>query len=89
MIVPVHPLRLSRWSDAKSLSRYIPSGQTKGENMKSRVFSWIAVMSLFAPLAAPLRVIAQEEQSQTNRNRHYTVKDLGTLGGAYSFGYGR
>ena len=56
--------------------------------MKSRLFSWMAVMSLFTPLAAPLRVLAQPEQPQTNRNWHYTVRDLGTLGGAYSFGYG-
>jgi hypothetical protein len=54
--------------------------------MKSRVFSWLAVMSLFAPLATPFRVIAQE-QSQTTHQRHYNVKDLGTLGGAYSFGF--
>jgi probable HAF family extracellular repeat protein len=57
--------------------------------MKSREFSWIALLILFAPLAVPVRVTAQEEQqSQTERNAHYTVKDLGTLGGAYSFGYG-
>ena len=57
--------------------------------MKSRVFSWIALLILFAPLAVPVRVIAQEEQqSQTAHPGHYTVKDLGTLGGAYSFGYG-
>ena len=55
--------------------------------MRSRVFSWIAVISLSAPLATPLRVIAQEEPSQTTYQRHYTVKDLGTLGGAYSFGF--
>ena len=54
--------------------------------MKSRVFSWLAVMSLFAPLATPLRVIAQE-QSQTTHQRYYNLKDLGTLGGAYSFGF--
>ncbi len=55
--------------------------------MKLRVFSWIAVMSLFAPLATPLRVIAQQELPQTTHQRHYRVKDLGTLGGAYSFGF--
>jgi|HubBroStandDraft_6_1064221.scaffolds.fasta_scaffold23584_2 probable HAF family extracellular repeat protein len=54
--------------------------------MKSRISSWIALMSLTAPLAIPLGVIAQEEQ--TIGNVHYTVKDLGTLGGGYSFGYG-
>ncbi len=44
-------------------------------------------MSLFAPLATPLQVLAQQGQPQTN-HWHYTVTDLGTLGGAYSFGYG-
>src|ERR1700733_8702441 len=53
--------------------------------MKSRLSSWIALMSLIAPLATPLGVIAQEEQTT---HVHYTVKDLGTLGGGYSFGYG-
>ena len=34
-------------------------------------------------------VTAQEEQQpQTAQKGHYTVKDLGTLGGGYSFGYG-
>jgi len=57
--------------------------------MKSRVFSWIALLILFAPLAVPGRVTAQEEQQpQTAHKVHYTVSDLGTLGGAYSFGYG-
>ena len=55
--------------------------------MTSRVFSWIAVISLFAPLTTPLRVMAQEEKSQTTHQRHYLVKDLGTLGGGYSFGF--
>lgn len=57
--------------------------------MKSREFSWVAPLILFALLAVPVRVTAQEEQqSQTEHKVHYTVKDLGTLGGAYSFGYG-
>src|SRR5271168_942639 len=87
MIVPVHPLRLSRWSDASRSAGTFRPARRKG-NMKSRLFSWIAVMSLFAPLATPLPVLAQQEQPQTTRNSHYAVKDLGTLGGAYSFGYG-
>jgi probable HAF family extracellular repeat protein len=55
--------------------------------MKPKVFSWIVLPILFAPLAIPGRVTAQEEQ-QPEHKAHYTVKDLGTLGGAYSFGYG-
>ncbi|MGC1300165.1 MAG: hypothetical protein WA869_34495, partial [Alloacidobacterium sp.] len=57
--------------------------------MKSKVFSWIALLIPFAPLAVPVRVTAQEEQQpQSALKVHYTVRDLGTLGGAYSFGYG-
>lgn len=56
--------------------------------MKSKIFSWIAALSLFTPLAIPLRVTAQEQQLSTLHKTHYSVKDLGTLGGAYSFGYG-
>jgi probable HAF family extracellular repeat protein len=57
--------------------------------MKSRGFSWIALWILFAPLAVPVRVTAQEgQQPQTAHEVHYTVLDLGTLGGSYSFGYG-
>ena len=55
--------------------------------MKPRVFSWIVLPILFAPLAIPGRGIAQEEP-ETAHKALYTVKDLGTLGGAYSFGYG-
>ena len=57
--------------------------------MKSREFSWIALLILFAPLAIPVRVTGQEEQqAHTAHTVRYTVRDLGTLGGAYSFGYG-
>jgi len=56
--------------------------------MRSRIFSLVAAISPFAPLAIPPRVAAQEQQPSTSHKMHYTVKDLGTLGGAYSFGYG-
>lgn len=57
--------------------------------MKSRIGMWIAGISLFAALAMPARLVAQEEQShQAQQFRHYTVTDLGTLGGTFSIAYG-
>ena len=57
--------------------------------MKSRVFSWLASMSLIAPLVVPFQGTAQEQpQPETTNKVLYTVKDLGTLGGAYSYGNG-
>ena len=55
--------------------------------MKLTVFSWLASMSLIAPLAIPFQGTAQEQPETTNKVL-YTVKDLGTLGGAYSFADG-
>jgi probable HAF family extracellular repeat protein len=49
--------------------------------MKSRILMWIAEMSLFTPLAMPVRVVAQEVQQQGEHLQRYTVTDLGTLGG--------
>jgi probable HAF family extracellular repeat protein len=53
-------------------------------------------MTLFAALAMPVRPEAQaqsvQEQSATQEHKkgpsRYTVKDLGTLGGTYSYAYG-
>lgn len=56
--------------------------------MKSRISSWIAAVSLFTLSIAPVRLAAQQRQQQRIQSMRYTVKDLGTLGGAYSFGYG-
>jgi len=57
--------------------------------MKSRICTWIAGISLFAPLAMPAQLVAQKEQShQAQQFRHYTVADLGTLGGTFSIAYG-
>jgi probable HAF family extracellular repeat protein len=54
--------------------------------MKTRIWMWVAGLTLVAPLAAPLRVVGQEAQSQHLRNsQHYAVTDLGTLeGGTFS-----
>jgi probable HAF family extracellular repeat protein len=45
-------------------------------------------MTLFTLLATPVRIVAQGEQPQAVHFQHYTVTDLGTLGGTYSYGYG-
>jgi probable HAF family extracellular repeat protein len=44
-------------------------------------------MALLAALAIPVRIVAQEQQ-RAERLPHYTVTDLGTLGGTYSSAYG-
>jgi hypothetical protein len=51
--------------------------------VRSRTLTCITAMTLFAALAIPLRMCAQE---QNNRKElaHYTVTDLGTLGGTFS-----
>jgi len=48
--------------------------------MKLRMFTWIIAMSLFAALAIPVRLAAQEQRTDVR----YTVIELGTLGGTYS-----
>lgn len=53
--------------------------------MKSRIFTFIIAMALFAALAVPVRHAAQEQKQDLPR---YTVIDLGTLGGTYSNAYG-
>src|ERR1039458_6025678 len=57
--------------------------------MKSRICTWIAAISLFGALAMPALLVAQEEQfHKAHQLRHYTVVDLGTLGGTFSIAYG-
>ena len=57
--------------------------------MKSRALTWIAAISLFATLATPVRVVAQEEQQQQAEHlQRYIVTDLGTLGGTSSYAVG-
>ena len=49
--------------------------------MKSRTLKWFAAMTLFAALAAPTQLAAQKQT-------HYTVTFLGTLGGTFSQPFG-
>ncbi len=53
--------------------------------MKSRIMTCMTAMTLFAALAVPVRLAAQEQKQAPP---HYTVTDLGTLGGTFSFGLG-
>jgi len=56
--------------------------------MKSRTLIFITAMTLLAALAMPVRNVAQEEQPpQAEHLQHYTVTDLGTLGGSFSLAY--
>jgi len=56
--------------------------------MKFRMLTWITAMTIFAALAMPVRIVAQEqEQQKAERPPHYAVTDLGTLpGGTFSQG---
>jgi probable HAF family extracellular repeat protein len=51
--------------------------------MKSCMWMWTTVVSLFAALAMPLGMAAQDQEQQKQQPR-YTVTDLGTLGGTFS-----
>ena len=53
--------------------------------MKSRILTLLTAMTLFAALAAPVRLAAQGQRQDSPR---YTVTDLGTLGGSYSLAGG-
>jgi probable HAF family extracellular repeat protein len=60
--------------------------------MKSRRVQWLVVASLLAAVALPTRMLAQanagEDAGGRNHAVHYTVSDLGTLGGSFSLAYG-
>ena len=49
--------------------------------MKSRMLTRITAMALFAALAIPIQLAAQDKQEHHTKQPHYSVKDLGTLGG--------
>jgi probable HAF family extracellular repeat protein len=57
--------------------------------MKSRILACIGI-TVFTALAMPVRPEAQEQSAQEQKPEpaRYTVMDLGTLGGTYSFGFG-
>lgn len=49
--------------------------------MKSRILTYIAAMTVFALLATPIQLAAQDQQDQHKEQTHYTVTNLGSLGG--------
>ena len=52
--------------------------------MKRNSSAYITALTLFAALAIPVELAAQQEQRQNKPLRHYTVTDLGTLGGTFA-----
>jgi probable HAF family extracellular repeat protein len=57
--------------------------------MKSRICTWIAGIILFAALATPALLGAQEPSTiQASQSVRYTITDLGTLGGSFRLAYG-
>lgn len=55
--------------------------------MKSRTWMWMTVVSLFAALAMPVGMAAQDNPSQDHKHKHHQYKliDLGTFGGTNSY----
>jgi probable HAF family extracellular repeat protein len=56
--------------------------------MKSRITNYIVVMTILAALAAPMRLIAQDNPAYDKRQPRYSVTVLGTLGGTFSTAQG-
>jgi probable HAF family extracellular repeat protein len=56
--------------------------------MKSSTLMCITTVIVFAVLAMPVRLAAQDQQEHHKKQTHYAVKDLGTLGGTFSLAGG-
>jgi hypothetical protein len=56
--------------------------------MKSRKWMWTTAVYLFAALAMPVCIAAQDTPSQDHKAKHHQYKliDLGTFGGPNSYG---
>jgi hypothetical protein len=61
-------------------SNPLHSKPRKGD-MKSRVWSFAAALTLFATLAIPVQLAAQDKQDHPHQYHHYQLIDLGTFGG--------
>jgi probable HAF family extracellular repeat protein len=55
-----------------------------GGNMKSRIPNYIVATTIIVALAAPMRLIAQDNPPNDKRQPRYSVTVLGTLGGTFS-----
>ena len=55
--------------------------------MKSRTWMWMTVVYLFAALAMPVGMAAQDNPSPDHKPKHHQYKliDMGTFGGAQSY----
>jgi probable HAF family extracellular repeat protein len=53
--------------------------------MKSRTLMCFVAITLFAPLAIPVQLAAQDNHSKHHRYHHYQLIDLGTFGGPQSY----
>lgn len=54
--------------------------------MRHKRLSWITGTALLALLATPFMVLAQDQAQEQSKRKHYTLVDLGTLGGPNSYG---
>src|SRR6266566_4235684 len=69
------------------LGLVIRTNLTGEETMKSRILTCIAVLTLFAALAIPVRLSAQDNQEHNKKHKHhhYQVIDIGAFGGPQSY----
>jgi probable HAF family extracellular repeat protein len=56
--------------------------------MKSKNSANFIALTLFVALAITVRLAAQEDHEQEKEHRHYSIIDLGTLGGTFSVAQG-
>jgi probable HAF family extracellular repeat protein len=63
----------------------LPSCAALASNMKSRTLTWIIAMTLFATMALPLPLIAQDGQDRKHEHHRYKLIDLGTFGGPNAY----
>lgn len=49
--------------------------------MKSKISTWIIALSVFAALATPIRLVGQAQPEHSTKQTHYTITNLGSLGG--------
>jgi probable HAF family extracellular repeat protein len=59
-----------------------PPTRTREGNMKYRILTYMTAVTVFAALAAPSRLAAQDQQEHDKNQTHYSIKNLGNpLGG--------
>src|SRR5260370_27253384 len=55
------------------------------DKMKTRRLTYITATALFATLATPVRLAAQEQKEANSEHHRYRFVDIGTFGGPASF----